>query len=349
MSPRAQLPASTLDLFTAAFALRTRVAWIRHLLGSVRAEDAGAFQVDAAKFPLARKLNVPFTWFLRSLFVRQLGDDSTEGEQGGYTLMTFVHPFRSDEVIAAFYRPRLDCPKFEDQVESLTLDDGDEMAAPAAPAPASSTKGKPVKRANGQRKPKRHITFGMALALLAISAWNRDLLEALVQGNYGIPSSAEFAKFTSTFHVSLSFLVLMYSHPHGVTAVPAMIDYLISLGWKLDRSKHPYCIAYYAGYAESVDLFSILVTKYDAPYVRVAHSPCRQLLRDHAVMLARDGQFGPMETLSRLGAFDDYSAALEAIAVRNAKGDDAGAAFVKKNIIAAPNVIPKSMDDMSVD
>ncbi|KAI9152563.1 hypothetical protein H9P43_009355 [Blastocladiella emersonii ATCC 22665] len=330
-------------------------------------------------------------WFLRSLFDKNLGEDSLGHYCGGadasVSRMRREHPFQSDDVIAAFYRPRADCPTLEDQVDSLNLDD----AAVDAPAPIS--KGKPVKRVKGLRKAKRplhgkrsatlapatnsqspllnrlylflddphlkprvsigqsaeseglllpvffayaedvprmrialdhlfqldphlrtarapigtwtklwltghpedrqfiedmnraladrpegNVTYAMALALLALVTWNREMLDLLLDGNYGIPSTSEFTKFASNFDVASVFLPLMITRFNNVTAVPAMLDHLMSLGWKLDRSKSPYCFAIYAGIPDTPELFSVLFTKYDAPCASVASLTCNIML-----------------------------------------------------------------------
>ncbi|KAI9152561.1 hypothetical protein H9P43_009353 [Blastocladiella emersonii ATCC 22665] len=417
-TPRVHFPASARALLTASHELRVRVAWVRHLIGSVSAKDANAFRSTNDGFPLANQLEIPFVWYLRSLFDKNLGKDSLAHYNGGsVSRMRRDHPFQSDDVIAAFYRPRHDCSKLDDQLDSLTLDDDEgDVGASSAAAPAPSAKGKPVKRAKGQRKKKRplhgkgtavpnpppaapamgprkwapgvssmlrlvqkvltdppakpsvsigqgampeglllptffayaddlprmrialnhlfrldpdlktarvpigvwtklwlsghpgnrvlvhqlveavgdrpggDITFGMSLALLALMTWNLEMLNTLLDGNYGVGDATAFIKFCSASSVSLSFLPAMITRIDGATTVPAMLDRLISLGWELDRSRFPYCLASYAAHPELVELFLTLLIKYDAPYVCASQSATNvklQLRKDMRVFKPR--------------------------------------------------------------
>ncbi|KAI9168284.1 hypothetical protein H9P43_007656 [Blastocladiella emersonii ATCC 22665] len=107
------------------------------------------------------------------------------------------------------------------------------------------------------------VTFPMALALAAMTVWNRAAIERLLDGDYGVDRTELFAWF-SREETSNVFLCTLYQRYRAAEIVPPILDWLVGEGWVRGRERHA-SMSYYAWDHADYALFKVLFERYDLP------------------------------------------------------------------------------------
>ncbi|KAI9168299.1 hypothetical protein H9P43_007671 [Blastocladiella emersonii ATCC 22665] len=107
------------------------------------------------------------------------------------------------------------------------------------------------------------VTFPMALALAAMTVWNRKAVERLLDGDFGIDRTELFAWFSRRETTNV-FLCTLHERHRAAETIPPILDWLVGEGWVRDRERHA-SMSYYAWDHADYALFKVLFERYDLP------------------------------------------------------------------------------------